>query len=108
MIYGMIVVSMISYYFNSYYNGILINYPIKEQVLDLFAYLIMASLMGVAVYAAGVLQFAHHWTMLLVQITTGMVVYLLLCRVFRLQAFMEIWEAGWNKIKTSGVKVSSI
>lgn len=105
MIYGMIVISIISYYLNSYYNNILISYPIKEQMLDLFPYFIMASLMGFAVYAAGLPQFAHHWSLLLVQITTGMVVYVLLCRVFRLQAFMEIWDAGWNKMKTSGVKV---
>jgi teichuronic acid exporter len=108
MIYGMIVISGISYYLNSYYNGVLISYPIKEQMLDLFPYFIMASLMGVAVYATGLLQFAHHWSLLLVQITAGMVVYVLLCRVFRLQVFMELWDAGWNKIKTSGVKVSSI
>jgi teichuronic acid exporter len=108
MIYGMIVISGISYYLNSYYNGVLISYPIKEQMLDLFPYFIMALLMGVAVYATGLLQFAHHWSLLLVQITAGMVVYVLLCRVFRLQVFMELWDAGWNKIKTSGVKVSSI
>ena len=108
MICGMIVISIISFYLNSYYNGILISYPIKEQVLDLFPYLIMASLMGVVVYAAGLLPFANHWSMLLVQLTTGVVVYVLLCRVFRLQAFMDLWDAGWNRIKTSGVKASSI
>jgi O-antigen/teichoic acid export membrane protein len=105
MVYGMIVVSIISYYLNSYFNGILISYPIKEQMLDLFPYLIMASLMGFAVYAAGLMPFAHHWSLLLVQITMGMAVYVPLCRVFRLQAFMEIWDAGWNKMKTSGVRV---
>lgn len=98
MICGMIVTSTISYYLNSYYNGILISYPIKEQMFDLFPYLIMASLMGVAVYAAGLPQFVHHWSLLLVQITTGMVAYVLLCRVFRLQAFMEIWQALWNRM----------
>jgi O-antigen/teichoic acid export membrane protein len=108
MIYGMIVISSISYYLNSYYNGILISYPIKEQMLDLFPYLIMASLMGAAVYTAGLLPFAHHWTLLSVQITTGIVAYVLLCRVFRLHAFMELWDAGWNKIKTSGSKVSRV
>ena len=60
-------------------------------MLDLFPYLIMAVLMGIAVYAAGLLQFSHHWSMLLVQITMGIVIYVFLCRVFRLKAFMEIW-----------------
>jgi O-antigen/teichoic acid export membrane protein len=108
MIYGMIAVSILSYYLNSYYNGILVSYPIKEQVLDLLPYLMMSVLMGTVVFAAGSLQFPNHWSLLFAQITTGIVVYVFLCRVFRLKAFMEIWQAGWNKVKTSGVKVSRI
>ena len=68
MIYGMIVMSIISYYLNSYYTGVLIGYPIREQLRDLFSYIIMAVLMGMAVYAAGLLPFPSHWSMLLVQI----------------------------------------
>ena len=98
MIYGMIVMSIISYYLNSYYTGVLIGYPIREQLRDLFSYLIMAVLMGMAVYAAGLLPFPNHWSMLLVQITIGIVIYVCLCRLFRLTAFMEIWQAGWNKM----------
>jgi len=98
MIYGMIVTSVISYYLNSYYNGVLINYPIQEQLLDLSPYLIMALLMGIAVYAAGLLPFPNYWSMLLVQITVGIVIYVCLCRLFRLAAFVEIWQAGWDRM----------
>jgi O-antigen/teichoic acid export membrane protein len=98
MIYGMIAMSIISYYLNSYYIGLLIGYPIREQLHDLISYLIMAVLMGVAVYAAGLLPFPNHWSMLLVQIITGIVIYVCLCRLFRLMAFMEIWQGGWNKM----------
>ncbi len=98
MIYGMIAMSIISYYLNSYYIGLLIGYPIREQFHDLISYLIMAVLMGVAVYAAGLLPFPNHWSMLSVQIITGIVIYVCLCRLFRLMAFMEIWQGGWNKM----------
>ncbi len=98
MIYGMIAMSIISYYLNSYYTGVLIGYPIREQLHDLISYLIMAVLMGSAVYATGLLPFPNHWSMLLVQITTGIVIYVCLCRMFRLMAFMEIWQGGWNKM----------
>jgi teichuronic acid exporter len=103
MIYGMIINSIIAYYLNSYYNGVLISYPIREQVLDLFPYFIVAVLMGIAVYAAGFLQFPNHWSMLLVQITTGIFIYVCLCRAFRLKAFMEIWQAMWNKMPLTSV-----
>jgi teichuronic acid exporter len=108
MIYGMIATSLISYYLNSYYNDRLISYPIKEQVFDLFPYLIMASLMGFAAYAAGLLHFPNHWYLLFAQITTGFFVYAGLCRAFRLKAFMEVWEAVGGKIRTAGFKVPGI
>jgi O-antigen/teichoic acid export membrane protein len=98
MICGMIAMSTISYYLNSYYTGVLIGYPIREQLRDLSTYLVMAVLMGMAVYVAGLLPFPTHWSMLLVQITVGVVIYVSLCRLFRLTAFMEIWQTGWSKI----------
>jgi O-antigen/teichoic acid export membrane protein len=98
MICGMIAVSVISYYLNSYYTGVLIGYSIREQLRDLFPYLIMAVVMGMVVFGAGLLPFPNHWSMLLVQIATGIIVYLCLCRLFRLTAFMEIWQAGWDKM----------
>lgn len=98
MIYGMIAMSIISYYLNSYYIGLLIGYPIREQFHDLISYLIMAVLMAVAVYVAGLLPFPNHWSMLLVQIITGIVIYGCLCRLFRPMAFMEIWQEGWNRM----------
>ena len=64
----------------------------------MFPYLIMAVLMGIAVYAAGLLSFPNYWSMLLVQITMGVVIYVCLCWLFRLTAFIEIWEAGWKRM----------
>jgi teichuronic acid exporter len=98
MICGLIVLSIISCFLTSYYSGGLIGYPIWEQLRDLLPYLFMAVLMGVPVFAAGLVQFSNYWVMLLVQIAIGIVTYFCLCRLFRLQAFMEAWQGGWNKI----------
>jgi O-antigen/teichoic acid export membrane protein len=98
MIYGMIVTSVISYFLNSYYTGVLIKYPIREQLRDLLPYLMVAVLMGVAVYAVGLLPFPGHYSVLLGQITVGIVIYVWLCWLFRLTAFMEIWQDGRNRI----------
>jgi teichuronic acid exporter len=98
MISGMIITSVIGYYLNTYYNGILINYSIKEQVLDLFPYLLLSTLMGGAIFAAGFLQFPNRWSMLVVQIASGCVLYVALCRALRLRAFMEIWQALWERM----------
>lgn len=50
------------------------------------------------VYVAGLLPFPNYWLMLLVQIFIGTVMYVCLCRLFRLTAFMDIWQAGWDKM----------
>lgn len=98
MICGQIAVSTFSYYLNSYYNGILIGYPIRQQLLDLSSYLITPILMGLVVYALGLLPFSNIWFLLLTQVFTGFVVYVGLCWLFRLPAFLEIWQMGWRRI----------
>ena len=96
MIYGLIVVSLLSYYLNSYYNGVLLGYPIQEQIADLFSYLAAAAVMGLAVYSIGLLWIFSTWIMLVTQVCMGFIVYIGLCRLFRLPAFLEMWQM-WSK-----------
>lgn len=98
MIGGMIGVSIISCYLNSYYSGVLVNYPITEQVTDLLPYLIASVLMGGAVFATGLLAFSNQWSLLLAQLAVGSIVYVCLCRAFRLTAFMEVWQMMSKKM----------
>ncbi len=98
MIFGQIVTSLLSYYLNSYYNGVLIGYRIREQLLDLFPYLLTAIIMGLVVYTIGYFQFPHNWSLLLTQISAGFVIYISLCRLFRLPVFMEIWQMVRKKV----------
>lgn len=102
IICGIIITSVIGYYLNTYYNGMLIDYPITEQMRDLIPYLITAGLMGLAVYAVGSFHYPSNWSMLIVQIITGISSYVLFCRTFRLKAFMESWYAISDKIQNSG------
>ena len=98
LFYGLIAFSFIAYYLNCYYTGVLINYPFKEQVRDLAPYMSMAVVMGSAVSAVGMLPLLNNWSLLLIQITVGIVIYVALCRVFRLTAFMEVWQAIWKRM----------
>ena len=99
MIYGSIVVLVVSYYIINYYIDILVDYSIFEQMQQILPYLIGAVLMGIIVYFIGLFPFKGQWSMLLTQIISGIFVYIFICRVFRLIYFMEIWQAGWNKIR---------
>ncbi len=108
MIYGMVALSFISYYLNSYYTGLLIKYPIKEQVLDLAPYLTVSLLMGAAVFAVELIQFSSQWSLLAVQISAGIIVYIGLCRAFRLKAFLDNWQTLRDKLKLGGFTVSRV
>lgn len=94
IIVGMIATSLFAYYLNSYYTGILIGYRLREQLADLFVYLVFAAVMGIVVYAGGLLPHTTIWPVLLFQITSGTILYVGLCRIFRLSAFMDFWYAA--------------
>jgi O-antigen/teichoic acid export membrane protein len=104
MIYGQIAISIFSYYINSYYNGVLIGYPIREQLLDLSPCLLTAVLTGLGVYTVGHVPFVNIWFLLLIQVFTGFIVFIGLCRLFRLPAFLEIWQMGWKKVSLLKIK----
>lgn len=104
MIGGMIVMSIISYYLNTYYTGILIGYPIREQLRDLFPYLAVAVLMGLVVYPVGLLTDVAPWAVVLTQVIVAGSVYIALCWMFRLTSFTEIGHEWWHKPGSVGLR----
>ena len=98
MIYGQIVTSCLAYLLNSYYTGKMLDYPITEQIWDLMPSLTLASIMGGGVYALHYTPIDNQSALLLVQIVTGIVLYTLLCYIFRLSSFMEVIEMVKSKL----------
>jgi O-antigen/teichoic acid export membrane protein len=101
MILGMIATSIVAYYLNTYYIGRLIRYTIWEQLFDVYPCLVLSAMMGVVVYGIGLLPFPSSWSMALVQITLGGLLYACACWVFRLPAFMEMLQMCVESMKTS-------
>jgi teichuronic acid exporter len=92
LIIGQIVVSFICYFVNSYYTAQLVDYPVLEQAKDVLPYLGTSLAMGASVCLVQCIPFPNHWTLLFVETAVGALVYVVLCRGFRLQAFLELWE----------------
>lgn len=105
MIWGQVVVSILSYGLNSYYNGVLIDYPIWEQVRDLAPYVVPTVVMGLGVYLVGHIPWSSDWLLLLIQMCTGIALCLGSSRLLRLPEFLEMWQAGRRKL--SSLKVSA-
>jgi teichuronic acid exporter len=100
MIVGHVIVSILSYYLNSHYNGVLIGYPIWQQLHDLLPYAVAPALMGFGVHLITYARLTNSWVLLLTQIFVGVTVYVGISRLLRLPRFLEMWEMGRAKVST--------
>lgn len=83
------VTDLIGTFINSYPNKKLLDYSFLEQWRDVIPSLLAASAMGAAVYS---IQFfiANVWLLLLVQIVAGIVIYVGLSWLFKLESFLYL------------------
>ena len=98
LLFGDIVVSIISCFINCYYSVRLISYSWKEQTLDLLPYLGISVVMGACVWLVGALPWGGNVGQLAAEVATGMIVYSLGCRFCRLTAFSEACEVVSSRI----------
>lgn len=98
MIIGQIVLSLVAYYLNSYYNRRLLGYGLGQQMRDALPYLVAAGTMGAGTYALSLLPLTQPGLLLLIQVVAGILVYGLLCRGFRLPIFMDAWRILQGKV----------
>jgi teichuronic acid exporter len=91
IIWGQIIISLISYYLNSYYAGALINYRFVEQLKDLMPYFAVTLLMAASVYCVALINFKGNLKLLFSQIICGVLVYSVASLVFKLSALKMYW-----------------
>ena len=82
---------------NSWPNKKLLNYSYKDQIMDILPSTALALVMGLCVIAIGRLNI-NSLLLLLIQISMGMIVYVLGSFEFKLEAFDTIREMGVNYI----------
>lgn len=97
MIYGQIATSIIAYYMNSYYTAKLLSYTITEQLIDFFPILCLALLMGCGVHFVKYIPMQSNISLLLSQISIGVVLYVLFCWFARISPFLEIRDMAQDK-----------
>ena len=89
MIYGQILNSLIAYYLYSYHIGKILNYSLINQFKDMINPFIISLIMGVCVFA---IRFFidNQLTLLVVQILTGIIIYLGVLYIINLKSILRV------------------
>ena len=84
-----VITGIISTFINAYPNGYLLNYKYWEQVKDILPSILCASVMALVVYFIG--NFAEDiYSKLLIQIVVGILSYIFISKLFKLESFEYI------------------
>lgn len=89
MAFGQIVTGVIASFINAYPNKKLLGYSYFEQIKDLLPTILIAVIMGMVVYFISYLPL-NNLLILLLQCIMGIVIYILLSYIFKINSFRYI------------------
>jgi len=96
MVWGMVVVSLVSLYFNSRYTKRVLGYGLRTQLWDSLPYLLYSLIASGAAYGLYRLLWPiNQWLGLFVPIVTGCVIYLL----FNVFCYSPAFDTAWRLSK---------
>lgn len=98
--YSLIVTTLIASIVNTLPNKKLINYSYRELAIDMSAGLLLSAVMAVAVYFEGMLLPLSPLPMIIVQVITGGVIYILLSVIFKVEAFTYLKKTAMEFISS--------
>lgn len=83
---GQVVSGFVSTFINAYPNKQLLDYSYKEQWIDIMPSLLISIVMGAIVYSISILSISA-WQILILQIVSGVIMYILLAKMFKVESF---------------------
>lgn len=104
MAIGSALSSVISTFINAYPNKKLLNYSYLEQWKDLIPSLLISLVMGGIVYLYNFLNL-ESWLILLLQAITGVIVYIGLAKLFKIESYDYLLNTLKQLIKSKRKKV---
>lgn len=104
LLWGAVLNSFISYFINTYYTKDLINYPIKEQIKDIIPSFIISFAMGILIYWTGVILPLSNILILMIQVTIGIVLYVLLNKIIKSEELYNIENMLKNLMNRSNIR----
>lgn len=98
MIFGMMLLTVIAYFINSYWSGLLIGYSSLEQLKDIIPSFILASTISFLVYGESVIIQLIPLYLLIIQLLTGALLTFGLCEIFHFKDYIYIREIIKEKV----------
>ena len=89
--FGMLVGSIFNLVINILPNKKLLNYSIKEQLMDVLPAFVLSFFMGIIVYFTGYLYLSVY-IKLFIQVITGIILYISFALIFKLEPFFYILQ----------------
>jgi hypothetical protein len=93
----MIVNTQLMYLVNSYWSGKLIDYSVREQIMDILPGFMLAALMAIAVFLIGYSVPMGYLLRLIVQLAFGGLITLFLCERTRMPPYLYLKEIALGK-----------
>lgn len=92
--YSLLLNTLIAVIVNTSPNKKLIGYSFKELIADMAPGIILSAVMAVAVYFEGLLLPLSTLPMLIVQVLTGGIIYLILSVIFKVESFKYLLDTA--------------
>ena len=86
MALSLLVTSVLGQVINSWPNRKLLDYHYGDQLRDMLPQIILSCIMGICVYCIGLISL-ESWMLLLIQIPTGIFIYVISSKVFHIDSF---------------------
>ena len=97
--YSLLLTTLIASIANTAPNNKLISYSFKELIIDMAPGLLISSIMAVIVYIEGLFINLSALPLIIVQVATGGVVYLLISAIFRVETFTYLIKTAMELLK---------
>lgn len=98
MILGMMALTLISYYLNSYWSGRFIGYPFFAQIKDIFPSFLLAIIMSSFVFFEGLLISLPPLPLLIIQLITGTLLTFSICEGIKFKDYIYIKNIVLEKL----------
>jgi O-antigen/teichoic acid export membrane protein len=100
MIIGMIINSFIAYFINSYWSGILVDYSVKEQLLDIMPSFFFGVFISGLVYITSFIFLGAPLSLFIMQLVLGLVLLFLLGEIIKNPDYLYIKNILIEKYKS--------